>query len=310
MARQIVNMCQKKQEKVRKHKTIKEKFLIIATKKEELFSYNDSAVRRKAMHYIIYPDTLFLENLSCNLLFLAFLKTLFFQEIRWKRIFWTSGMTALCNTLISILFFRSVWILQIGVLFPAAGVMVCDCFHLRDQRKILYLLYQMILWTLVLGGILQLLEQWMKIRTEEVLFSAVALVLVFGILERVFQVYKQQKECMREVVLYWNGRSCHIHGYADTGNHLMDPFSKKPVSIISRDAWNLLTDSVKSPAYFVIPYKAVGNPHGILQGAQIDYMVVLQGKDSRIYENPVIGITEQPFSGLFHYSILLHRNYC
>lgn len=302
-------MCQKKQEKVRKDKTIKEKFLIITTEKEELFSYNDSAVRRKTMHYVIYPDTLFLENLICNLLFLAFLKNLFFQEVRWKRILWTSVWTAFCNTLISILFFRYLWILQISVLFPAAGVMVCDCFCLRDQRKILYLLYQMVLWTLVLGGILQLLEQWMKIRAEEVLFSTVALVLIFGILERVFRVYKQQKECMREVVLYWNGKSCHIHGYADTGNQLIDPFFQKPVSIISRDAWKLLTDSVKSPAYFVIPYKTVGNPHGILQGAQIDYMVVLQGKDSRIYEKPVIGITEQPFSGLFHYSILLHRNY-
>ena len=262
------------------------------------------------MSYIIYPDTLFLENLLCNLLFLAFIKSLFFPAATWKRIFFASAMTALCNTLASILFFRCIWILQLGVLFPAAGVMICHCLQLRDPRRILYLLYQMILWTLVLGGILQALEQWTELRIGELLLATAFLAIVFGILEKILKIYKRQNECMREIVLYWNEKSCHVRGFADTGNHLIDPISKKPVSIISLEAWKKLLEDSIPPMYYLIPYKSVGNPKGILQGAQIDYMVILEGNESRIIEKPMIAITEQPFTGIFHYSILLHNDFC
>ena len=262
------------------------------------------------MHYIIYPDTLFLENFLCNLLFLAFMKGLFFPAATWKRIFLAGIVTALCNTLASILFFRCIWILQLGVLLPAAGVMVCCCLQLRDVRRIIYLLYQMILWTLVLGGILQALEQWTELSIEMIFLSTVFLAIVFGVLEKILKIYKRHNECMREIVLYWNEKSCHVRGFADTGNQLFDPVSRKPVSIISLEAWNILLDHSVPPLYSVIPYQCVGQPEGILQGAQIDYMVILEGENSRIIEKPMIAITEQPFTGIFHYSILLHNDFC
>lgn len=262
------------------------------------------------MHYIIYPDTLFLENFLCNLLFLAFMKGLFFPAATWKKIFFAVFTTALCNTLASILFFRCIWILQLGVLLPAAGVMVCFCLQFRDARRIIYLLYQMILWTLVLGGILQALEQWTELSIEMVFLSSVFLAIVFGILEKILKIYKRHNECMREIVLYWNEKSCHIRGFADTGNQLFDPVSKKPVSIITLETWNVLLGDAVPPLYYAIPYKCIGQSGGILQGVQIDYMVVLEGENSRIIEKPMIAITEQPFTGIFHYSILLHNEFC
>ena len=262
------------------------------------------------MHYIIYPDTLFFENLLCNLLFLAFMKSLFFPAATWKRIFLAGAMTALCNTLAFILFFRCIWILQIGALFPAAGIMICCCVQLRDARRIFYLLYQMILWTLVLGGILQALEQWTDLHSKELLMATAFLTIVFGILEKILRIYKRQNDCMREIVLYWNEKSCHIRGFADTGNQLFDPISKKPVSIISKETWKELIRESSEPIYYGIPYQCVGQAKGVLQGAQIDYMVILQGSESQIVEKPMIAITEQPFTGIFHYSILLHNDFC
>lgn len=262
------------------------------------------------MHYVIYPDMLFLENILCNGLFLIFLKGLFFPEATWKKIFFASVLTAICNTLASILFFRCSWILQIGALLPAAGIMVCCCLQIREYRRILYLLYQIVLWTLVLGGILQVLEEWTKPGITEVLISLGILSIVFGTLERILRIYKQQDECMREIVLYWNGKSFHLRGYADTGNQLFTPGSKRPVSIITKEVWDTVIAGQEEPIYQWIPYNSVGNPHGILQGTQIDYMVILRGNQSQIVEKPMIAITEQAFTGIFHYSILLHSDYC
>ena len=262
------------------------------------------------MHYVIYPDTLFMENLICNLLFLAFLKSLFFPSATWKRILLAGTLSALCNTLVSILFFRCIWILQLGVLLPAAGLMVLSCLQIRDAGRIFYLLYQMILWTLVLGGILQALQQWTQMNATKLLVTVAVFGMIFCTLEKILKIYKRQNACMREVVLYLNGQSCKVTGFADTGNQLFDPVTKKPVSIIEKNAWEKLIENKKPPLYRFVPYMSVGNPGGILTCTSIDYMVVSQGTDSTIYEKPMIAITEQPFTGIFHYSILLHNDYC
>ena len=255
------------------------------------------------MQYIVYPDLLFVENFFCNLLFLIFLKSLLFPISTWKKIFCGSLMTAVCNTLVSILFFRSAGILKIGVLMPASGIMICHCMEVYDKRRILYLLYQITIWTLVLGGVIQSMNQ-------NILLSIVVFVIIFGILEKIMKIYRQQNDCMKEVALYMNNRCCHIKGFADTGNQLRDPISKKPVSVITETAWINLMQDTKEPLHRLIPYKTVGNPHGFIETVQIDYMVIVQGSHSQIIKQPILAITKQPFTGIFHYSILLHSDFC
>lgn len=262
------------------------------------------------MHYVIYPDSLFMENFLCNLLFLWFLNHTFFHSASWKRVVLAAVLTAVCNTLASLLFFRCIWILQTGILLPAAGLMTCYCFQLKDLRRILYFLYQIVVWLLVLGGILQAAEQWIELQMGSLITAAAFFAIAFALLEKIFRVYQHQNECMREVVLYWRGKSCRIRGYADTGNQLFDPIRKLPVSILSEDAFQTLTDDLPDPLYTLIPYQSVGNAHGMIQGVQLDYMVILRGKESRIVEKPVVGISDQPFCGSFHYSILLHQYFC
>ena len=261
------------------------------------------------MHYVIYPDSLFMENLICNLLFLTFLKSLFFPAAKGKKIFLAAVMTALCNTFSSILFFRCIWILQVGALFPAAGLMVCCCLEIKDRRRIFFLLYEMMIWTMVPGGILQVLGQRWEIGAMQTVVAMVLICLIFGILEKIIRIYKRQNECMREIVLCWRGKNCHFKGYADTGNQLVDPISKKPVSIITREAWHTLIEE-DIPLYRMIPFQSIGNPGGVLQAVEVDCMTILDGKHTQTIEKPMIAITEQPFSGIFHYSILLHNDYC
>ena len=262
------------------------------------------------MHYVIYPDTLFLENFIVNLIFLFFLKSRFFHAVKGRKIVQAALMTAVCNTLTSILFFKWIWVIQTGVLFPASGIIVCYCFEIKDRRRILYLLYQMMLWILVLGGILQSLEQWKVIPVQTMLLAVSCFAIFFGCFEKLFKGYKKHHECMREIVLYWGGKCRHFQGFADTGNQLIDPFTQKPVSIISKDAWEQLLEGSLDPHYHLIPYQTVGTERGLIPGAQIDYMVILEGNKSQIVERPVIAITEQSFEGIFHYSVLLHNDYC
>lgn len=263
------------------------------------------------MHYVIYPDTLFLEHLICNLCLLFLLKGFLFPDAGGKRIFLAGTLAALCNTVASVLFFHSIWILKSGALLPAAGMMILGCMGIREPGRILYLLYRMSVWTLVLGGVLRKIGQWTDVSPLLLCASAAVCALVFGAAEKLFTYYKRQNECMREIVLCFHGNSLRVRAFADTGNQLFDPVSKKPVSVISGDAWEMLTkDSEKPVMYYPIPYQSVGNPGGMLPGVGIDSMIILHGEESRIIDRPVIAVTKQPFSGIFHYSVLLHNEYC
>ena len=75
------------------------------------------------------------------------------------------------------------------------------------------------------------------------------------------------------------------------------------------EAWHTLLEKGEIPLYRLIPYKAIGKPQGILKGIEIDYMVILEGENSQMIERPIIAVTKQPFTGIFHYSILLHSDY-
>ena len=262
------------------------------------------------MHYIIYPDTLFLENFICNLLFLWFLKTFLFPTARGGRLLLTACLTALCNTLASILFFHHIWILRIGVLFPAAGLMTCCFMGIREGRRLMYLLYQMTLWTLVLGGSIQVLQQFHSTPEAALILWILLFIMIFGILEKIFRKYRRQKDCIREVVLYRNGNCCHMQGFLDTGNHLIDPVNHQPVSIVAEECWKNFIKEQEPPNYCLIPCKTVGDSRELLPGTRIDYMVIMDNEESRIITKPMIAITKQPFTGIFHYSILLHSDYC
>lgn len=262
------------------------------------------------MHYIIYPDTLFLENFLCNLLFLIFLKNRFFSAITWNRVILTAGVTALLSTVAMLVWYPYSRISFIVIFFPVTGLIVCCFMKIRDRRRMLYLLYQMILWILVLGGVLKSIEQWNSPAIGQMILAVTCFVILFGILEKLLAVYERQNACMKEVVLYYDGRSCHFQGFADTGNQLMDPVSKQPVTIIAPDAWKELIKDVSPPVVYEIPYQALGTQAGVLEGTRIDFMVILEGTNSRVVERPVIAIADQPFMGLFQYSVLIHHHYC
>lgn len=174
----------------------------------------------------------------------------------------------------------------------------------------MYLLYQMTLWTLVLGGSIQVLQQFHSTPEAALILWILLFIMIFGILEKIFRKYRRQKDCIREVVLYRNGNCCHMQGFLDTGNHLMDPVNHQPVSIVAEECWKKFIKEQEPPNYCLIPCKTVGDSRELLPGTRIDYMVIMDNEESRIITKPMIAITKQPFTGIFHYSILLHSDYC
>ena len=109
----------------------------------------------------------------------------------------------------------------------------------------------------------------------------------------------------RQSVIYYakitegNQTIC-VRGLKDTGNQLMDPLTKKPVSIIEKEKLNGLISEETKMLY--VPYQSVGKSNGLMKACIMEQMEV----EGIIYRNVILGLFEGKLSSNNEYHIILH----
>lgn len=116
---------------------------------------------------------------------------------------------------------------------------------------------------------------------------------------------KKRQNHVYQVTLYYKGKSETVTAFMDTGNHLYEPASHKPVHILTYESLSRLCTHI--PAVIYIPYQAVGVSDGLLPAIFLDSMeVFLDGKLQKI-EKPLIAVYKKPLSPSGEYQMLLHE---
>lgn len=86
----------------------------------------------------------------------------------------------------------------------------------------------------------------------------------------------------------------------DTGNGLIDPISKKPVSIVERETIKqLISDNAKIT---YVPFKSVGKESGIMKAYIVEQVTI----ENRKYKDAIIGIFDGKLSADNKYNMILH----
>ncbi len=101
--------------------------------------------------------------------------------------------------------------------------------------------------------------------------------------------------------------NCTLQGVCllDSGNHLKDPISKKPVSIVESQ-WILPMERQKKEENIkLIPYHSIGKNHGMMRGFVGDKLVIKREGNFAVIKRPVIGISENPLSDKGDYQMIL-----
>ena len=109
------------------------------------------------------------------------------------------------------------------------------------------------------------------------------------------------EESVRYIVkITEENKSISVKALKDTGNHLTDPLTNKPVSIIEKDIlYSLIEDTEKK---FYVPFQSVGKSNGLME-AYIVEQIELGGKQ---YHNTEIGVFEGKLSKNHEYQMILH----
>jgi len=237
--------------------------------------------------------------------------------------------------------FRSgIFMILFGVIL--AGFMLKIAFRYETMKALArdILVYYAI--TFLVGGILNYLyyytsagyyiTEFMRILPSKALnfFYLICFFAIAGgfihLVKRILIQMKGTRELFYNVELVFGEKKITCKGFLDTGNHLREPVSKRPVVIADLDgikdilpeelidyAKDFMSDAIhKNIDRFVvrikwIPYHAVGTEEGILPGIVFDEVNIL--KEDRVVHNP--NITVAIYQGKLtvdnSYHIILHE---
>lgn len=196
--------------------------------------------------------------------------------------------------------------------------------HIRYRWNIVLALY---LVTLLLGGILtfvfynsNVLAIWnqtvgassKKTISVYMLVIAMSVILVtFPYLLTYINTFRSRVTNIFEVTIQLEDKSIVLKGLLDTGNHLREPITGKPVIIIERELVNqVMTKSLMeyTTRLKVIPFHSIGKDDGMMYGIVLDQIVINVNNQEHIHKNVVACLYEGTLSSHKDYQLILHED--
>lgn len=141
-----------------------------------------------------------------------------------------------------------------------------------------------------------------------VLISVVLVVLIYLQLIRV----KTYNSCKCQLVCVISGEKVEMTGYIDTGNVLIDPIYKKPVSVVEKKLFNNILGKVNDYTrvkYHLIPFNSLGCERGLIEVIAVDTMYIYYGNKKETINGALLGLTSKKLSTDGEYTALVNSAY-
>ncbi len=104
-----------------------------------------------------------------------------------------------------------------------------------------------------------------------------------------------------------NGESLELKALYDTGNSLLEPISKRPVSIVEENEITRLWLSLKPQRYKVIPFRSIGEENGIMEGTTVDELTISLGDRQIVEKDAVVALYKGRLSKDGSFQMILNQ---
>lgn len=179
-------------------------------------------------------------------------------------------------------------------------------FRPKSRRYFYKLLIYSYLAIFILGGILILLESILGGKNVSMITWGILVVFLVILIENVY-IKINTKNDFYQVVLTLSERcQCKVIALEDSGNGLVDPISKMPVSIIEERVIERYKEELREEKFRLIPFHSVGKDRGILEAYFIEKIEIKHEGENRIIHQPIIAITKDTISANRNYQMILH----
>lgn len=243
----------------------------------------------------IYIDLVLLLNFGFDLLLLFTVAIILRRQTTLKKLILGSllGSITILSMFIE-LNSLELFLIKIGI----SIFMVLITFGYRDPKYVLQNLFYLYTASILLGGFLYFLNLQFSYQNEGLVFyfnglsvNVIALIILSPII--LYCYIKQGLHLKNHYNHYYNidiymkdGEVIEATAFLDTGNHLVDPYKKRPIILINKE---LITIDYEKHSILLVPYDAL-NHHGILKCIVPD-RIFIQGIGFR--DNFLIGVSNE-----------------
>lgn len=278
-------------------------------------------VRHKFLTYNLYVDVLFLVNFIMDYMVLALLGVVLKVHATAKRRILGSGAGALWAVMITAFPILPGWLEALITYLGISTLMVFLTFQFRSVRELIKGVCGLYLAAITVGGVIYALyyntragyyvELLIRGQAAGAIPLSIWVLLIAGTyfgtkyLWLILLEARKRKNHFYQVTLYYRGRTELVTALLDTGNHLYEPVSKKPVHVITYDACKYLCESISAVVY--IPYHSLGKKDGVIPGVFLDAMEINQDGRIKRIEKPLVAVSKEPLSPGGEYQMLLHE---
>lgn len=257
------------------------------------------------MHYKIYPDVIFLANLLMDYTVLSVSCRLCKINTTYVRLTAAAFIGAVWSVIVAVCEGRNVPV-SFGTYLGLPVIMLYISGCRGRVREWIYRYAAFMGVSVLMGGLMGQLKD-----SGGGVFAAVAAVILFAQLAvpliRYMTGYVKRKNLLYRVKIELDGRSIEMMGLFDTGNSLTDPYNGEPVCIVEKKVVDTLVQSVNADCGLrLIPYKSLGNEHGLMRLITVDSMNIKYESKLIRYEKPELALYEGSLSKRGEYSMILN----
>ena len=299
------------------------------------------------MEYQIYIDVVFVVNFVMDYILLGLTGKLLQYERKWYRLF-LAALAGSCFTCILYVIPPSspmvyLVIAYVGITF----LMVFIGFPKLTMRLVIKGVVLLYFVACTLGGLLHFLYydsnffydlkkffHNSKLKDIGMFYFVILTACGFFILKLFLHIILQVKEKntnLLEVILWINGKEITTKGLLDTGNHLKEPMTGKPVMVceyqliepyVSEQHKCIIEEYVKEGTVNLeqmikenikdirlIPFRSLGKEQGTMIGMIVEKVTLKSETVQRTLHHVVVSISEIPVSIKGEYSVILHPDF-
>ena len=264
------------------------------------------------MYYKLYIDSVFILQMASNLYLLSLAGQILECTATHKRIWMgaAAGAAMVCIAIVAPVGTVGVRILVSAI--PVSMCMLRAAFRISRGKKLIHASLVMAGCGFFLGSVMI----WILNRLRTVLRGRVSLLITlvtgylsYRILLGLLVMMRRRKEnCLRTVEIYVpeSQQKIRVQALLDTGNHLADPISGAPVSLISRKLAGQVRSAFRPEKYHAIPFRSVGKDRGMLSAYELPELVI-EGQEQTVRkEHVIVAICNTGISEESIYQMILH----
>ena len=258
---------------------------------------------------ILYIDSIFLINFVMDLFLLTLTVKSLKNTATFIRILTGSLIGASGYCLVLVLPHISYFVKVVLGMIPITIIMLKVGCNVKGVWQLCRGMGYMFTYAFLLGGFLLFLRNnvpffkeqeisiWLILSAGYVGFQ----ICIWGI--RNYKRTAQNHFC--EIELTGDEEPITVFGLVDTGNGLKDPVSGKAVAVLEEEVWKKMTWAKREEKYRIIPFHSIGTSCGILEGYEVNRIVVKTRTETRELKEVPVAIYKGRLSVKGEYRMIL-----